>query len=83
MSWVVVAIVGIVLGVISMGISIYQMMTAKTPEPPVPPAQNISYIPTAEQGKAVPIVFGTRVITTPNVVWWGNPRALPNRVNVQ
>lgn len=30
--------------------------------------------PVAEVGKEIPVLFGTRGITTPNVVWYGDLR---------
>ena len=32
-------------------------------------------IPLVEQGKPIPVVFGTRFIRQPNVMWWGNVEA--------
>ena len=29
-------------------------------------------VPTAEEGRPIPVLFGTRRITGPNVVWWGD-----------
>lgn len=77
----VVMIASIVLTVASLAISLVQMLTYKSPEPPVPPPQAISFIPTAEQGKAIPVVFGTRIVTQPNVVWWGHAHATKNKVS--
>lgn len=30
--------------------------------------------PTAEEGRAIPVLFGTRVISSVNVVWYGDIR---------
>lgn len=49
------------------------------PKPVVPkllPGQ-VSNVPVAEQGKPIPVLFGTRYIRQPNVVWWGQVRAVP------
>ena len=78
MQWL---IVSVVLTVISIAISLYQMLSYKAPQPPVPTAQTISSIPTAEQGKGIPIVFGTRIVSQPNVVWWGLPHSIKNQVD--
>lgn len=75
------AIAMIVISVASLAISLYQMLSYKPPESPVPPPNTIQNIPTAEQGKAIPVLFGTRVVNQPNVVWWGNPHNTPNKVN--
>jgi hypothetical protein len=29
-------------------------------------------VPTAEDGREIPVVFGTKDITGPNVVWYGD-----------
>ena len=29
-------------------------------------------VPVAESGKAIPVLFGTRVVNQPNVVWYGD-----------
>ena len=31
--------------------------------------------PTAEEGSSVPVLFGTKRIKNPNVVWWGDLKA--------
>lgn len=33
--------------------------------------------PTAEVGREIPVLFGTRDITGPNVVWYGDLRTVP------
>lgn len=49
------------------------------PKPNVPhvlPGQ-VNNVPIAEQGKPIPVVFGTRYVRQPNVVWWGLARPVP------
>jgi len=29
-------------------------------------------VPTAEEGREIPVVFGTKVVKSPNVVWYGD-----------
>jgi len=36
-------------------------------------------VPVAEVGKEIPVLFGTREIQTPNVVWYGDLRAIAIR----
>jgi hypothetical protein len=45
-----------------------------TPRPPKPAAATPSNldVPVAESGKAIPVLFGTRVIRQANVVWYGD-----------
>lgn len=33
--------------------------------------------PVAEEGKEIPVLFGTRELKAPNVVWWGDTKAIP------
>lgn len=35
--------------------------------------------PTAEVGREIPVLFGTRKLDGPNVVWFGHLRAVPIR----
>ena len=57
--------------VISLVIS-YAMM----PKPQSQPPAGLGDIkaPTAEEGREIPVLFGTRDITGPNVVWYGDLR---------
>lgn len=54
----------------------YFISTALAPKPPKPkPAALEDFdIPVAEQGRPVPVVFGTVLITGPNVLWYGDLR---------
>src|SRR5882672_6809189 len=49
---------------------------ALAPKPKAPPAAAISdfQFPTAEEGRPIPVVFGTVDITGPNVLWYGDLR---------
>ena len=43
------------------------------PAPAVlPPSLDDIEIPTVGQGKPVPKVFGKRIVTSPNIVWYGD-----------
>lgn len=33
--------------------------------------------PTAEEGREIPVLFGTMMIRNPNIVWYGNFSAAP------
>lgn len=54
----------------------YALTTALAPKPPEPPPAALEdfNIPTAEEGRPVPVVFGTVLITGPNVIWYGDLR---------
>lgn len=50
---------------------------APKPPTPKPPALEDFDIPTAEQGRPIPVVFGTVTVTGPNVVWYGDLKTDP------
>lgn len=68
MAWVY-AIVFIVALVVS-----YSMM----PKPQSTPPAGLGDIksPTAEEGREIPVLFGTRDIEGPNIVWYGDFKAV-------
>ena len=47
---------------------------ALTPKPQNAPAAGINEIkvPTADEGREIPVLFGCREIKSPNVVWYGD-----------
>lgn len=52
---------------------------ALAPKPPMPkPAALEDFdVPVAEKGRPVPVVFGTVLITGPNVLWYGDLSTQP------
>lgn len=52
---------------------------ALAPKPPnAKPASLSDFdVPTADQGRPIPVVFGTVTVTGPNVIWYGDLRADP------
>lgn len=64
----------IVVLVISVFVSI-----ALAPKPPMPkPASLEDFdVPVAEEGRPIPVVFGTVTITGSNVLWYGDLRTTP------
>lgn len=46
-------------------------MAPKPPEPTHPMLKDIN-APTAEEGRNIPVVFGTWVIKSPNIVYYGD-----------
>jgi hypothetical protein len=57
----------------------YVVSAALAPKPPAPkPAALEDFdIPVAEQGRPIPVVFGTMLITGANVLWYGDLRTTP------
>lgn len=55
------------------------IMAALAPKPPTPKPAALSDVdvPTAEEGRPIPVVFGSVLITGPNVVWYGDLVADP------
>lgn len=68
MAWIyaIVFIAALVIG--------YAMM----PKPQSQPPAGLGDIkaPTAEEGREIPVLFGTRDIESPNVVWYGHFRSV-------
>lgn len=52
--------------------TILSAVLAPKPESAPPPAVGEIDAPVAEEGKPIPVLFGTRVIKSPNCVWWGD-----------
>jgi len=52
---------------------------APKPQPPKPAGLADVDAPTAEEGKAIPVIFGTVWLASPNVVWYGDLRTSPIR----
>lgn len=53
--------------------------SALTPKPPEPKPASLSDVdaPTAEEGRPIPVVFGTVLLRGSNVVWYGDLQADP------
>lgn len=54
----------------------------KPPTPPTPTPDQLTGVPTAEQGKPIPVLFGTRLISQPNVVWYATGTGLRDNPTV-
>ena len=52
---------------------------ALAPKPPEPKPASLSDVdaPTAEEGRPIPVVFGTVLVKSANVVWYGDLRTTP------
>ena len=55
-------------------IAIAAIALAPRPPQPRPPSVEDFEVPTAEEGREIPVVFGTVLIKSPNVVWYGDIR---------
>lgn len=68
-----------ILGYIAVLVVSALIATALAPKPPAPkPAALQDFdVPVAEQGRPVPVVFGTVLITGVNVLWYGDLRTSP------
>lgn len=53
--------------------------TMAVPKPQSAPPAGLGdfTVPTAEDGREIPVVFGTRDIAGPNVVWYGDFMTVP------
>ena len=56
---------------------------ANQPKTPTPVALTLDDVkaPVAEIGKEIPVIFGTRDVADPNVVWYGDLRTSPVRTS--
>jgi hypothetical protein len=53
------------------------ILAALAPKPPKPKPASLSDfdVPVAEEGRPIPVVFGTVTITGANVLWYGDLRS--------
>jgi hypothetical protein len=51
--------------------------TRPKPQNQPPPGFGDIKAPTAEEGREIPVLFGTREMPAPNVVWYGDFQATP------
>lgn len=64
---------------ISLLLSAYTISRIPKPEGLPRPGINEIKAPTSAQGRPIPVLFGTRVIESPMVVWWGDIRLVAIR----
>ena len=60
-------------------IAAFAVAYAMQPKPPEPPPSSLSdfNVPTASPGKPIGVVFGTYLVQSPNVVWYGDLGYIP------
>lgn len=63
-AWVVVLIIAVTI-----------MSNQPKVEPPTPSSLEDFSFPTAEEGRAITVIFGSRIVTGANVVWYGDLRS--------
>lgn len=61
----------LIFAAISVGVS-YALRPKPETNNAKPASESDFDIPTAEEGRPIPVLFGTRRITSPNVVWYGD-----------
>jgi len=59
-TWVMIAVI------------ILSIVLAPKPESPKPASLTDFEVPTADNSRAIPVVFGTVMVSGPNVVWYGD-----------
>lgn len=64
MAWWISLLIGLALNIIA-----YLIMPK--PKQPKPEAAKEMDDPTAESGRAIPVVFGTMTVKSPNIQWFG------------
>lgn len=70
-----------IIGYIAILVVAALVATALAPKPPQPkpPSLQDFDVPVAEVGRPIPVVFGTVLITGPNVLWYGDLGSSPIR----
>lgn len=58
-------------------VAAYSMMPKPQSQPPA--GLGDFQVPTAEEGREIPVLFGTRDVSGPNVVWYGDLKVVPIR----
>jgi hypothetical protein len=66
----------LVLGLVLSAIS-YALSARSKAEQPLAAGLDDFSLPTAEEGRPIPVIFGTVLITGPNVVWAGDLKVDP------
>ena len=66
------------LAVFALALVVSYVMAPK-PESRPPAGLGDFNVPTAEVGREIPVLFGTRAVSGPNVVWYGHLRVVPIR----
>lgn len=65
--------------VVMLASSLLSAALAPKPPPPKPAALQDFDVPVAQEGRPIPVVFGTVTVTGANVLWYGNLRTYPIR----
>jgi len=47
------------------------------PEEQAPPILSDLNVPTAKEGRTIPVLFGTKLIKSPQIVWYGDFDTVP------
>lgn len=75
MVWPVWVINAIIATAVSTAMSYVSFLLSDPAKPQA--AGNLNGFPTATSGAPIPVVFGTRVLSAPNVTWWGDVKTVP------
>lgn len=66
------------IAVLVISVLVQYALQPKTPQPQAAELKDF-YAPTADEGRPVPVVFGTVLVRSANVVWYGDLRTTPIR----
>lgn len=67
--------------VLAVALLVVSYLLAPRPKQPQPDATKDFEAPTAEAGRPVPVLFGTKIIKGPNVLWFGDKRIVTYKVS--
>ena len=68
------------IGLFLLSLAITYLLMPK-PQTQPPPGLGEVNVPTAEEGRELPVLFGTKELRGPNVVWWGDVKTRPHKVS--
>jgi len=79
-DWRIIYCIGVIMAWIYIIIYVIALIAAYAlmPKPQSQPPPGIDSIKTAtaEEGREIPVLFGTKIINSPNIVWYGNFRTV-------
>lgn len=68
---------------ITVAMLIVSYLLAPKPKAPQPNATKDFEAPTADAGRPIPVVFGTKTVKGTNILWWGDKRILSHKISAK
>lgn len=61
----------------TIALTAYTLMNQPKQQTPAPATLQDFDVPKAEEGAVIPVLFGTKIIRAPNVLWYGDLKTVP------